>query len=374
MKICFSLCACLLLSLSTLCQKKVIIQGKILSDTISGQVLLLRGLNPFPAPDVIEVVDSALIKKGRFKLKFQSAEAEMYFLRIQQTNHFIGLIGIPGDKTNLTWTINGKESSVSSSGSEENAQYINKLTNQGRPIIKDLNRFFDSSAMYKKRGDTVLSKYFSLQNQYWFDSLQKYYVHLVYEKPQLFSSLFTMSKLHKNFPDDYVKTYLNNLPTSLKENKLANEIKYIRFIQPAELQKIRTFADFNLSDSVLQPFSYQPYLGKIVLIDFWASWCKPCIENFPKIKSLIAKTDSNKFAVIGVSLDDTHNAWLLGLRRLQLGWMNTWDTKSWKGMAAMYYKIKSIPRYVLLGEDGTVINSNIDGDNLEESIMKYIKN
>lgn len=295
-------------------------------------------------------------------------------MRIQQTNHFIGLIGVPGDKTNLTWTIKGKESSVSSSGSEENDQYINKLTNQGMPIVKDLNRFFDSSAMYKKRGDSVLSQYFSLQNQYWFDSLQKFYVHLIYEKPQLFSSLFTMSKIHKYFSDDYVRTFINNLPASIKDNKLAKDINYIRFIQPAELQRIRSFADFNLVDSALKPFSYKPFLGKIVLIDFWASWCKPCIENFPKIDSLIAKTDSNKFAVIAVSLDDTHIAWLTGLRRLQPAWMNTWDTKAWKGMTAMYYKIKSIPRYVLLGEDGTVIENNIDGDNLEGSIMKYIKN
>ncbi|RYF90153.1 MAG: AhpC/TSA family protein [Chitinophagaceae bacterium] len=366
-------CSCMILSMGAVCQKQTVIQGIIQNDTIAGQILLIRGTDPFPDSETFMIVDSSQITNGRFKFKFKPANAEIYTLRIKQTNNFTSVIALPGDKTKLTWSINRKESRIASSGSMENDQYVNKMINKGRPIIIDVNRFQDSAAMYKKLGDSVMSRYYSLQNQYWFDSLQKYYVYLAYDKPMLYSSLYTVAKLSKMFPDEYVKTYLDQLPGSLRDSELAKEIKYRRFTLPEELAQVKSFADFDFIDTSFRSFSYQPYLGKIVLIDFWASWCAPCIENFPKIDSLIAKVDKQEFAVIGVSLDDSNKAWLAGLRRLQPGWVNIRDTKAWKGKVVSYFDIKSIPRYVLLGKDGTVINDRLDRNTLEDYILKYVR-
>lgn len=362
----------LLFSFNGFCQKNTIIKGQITADTTFEMVLLLRGFNPFPAADVLEVVDSAIIKNGKFKLKFKANEIDFYTLRIKNTYFYMPLVGKPGDKVNFKWEIKDKVSEYSSSNSIENEVYLNRMINQGKPLIYNLNRFSDSASFYRKKNDSLNIKYALAQNSYWFDSLQRLYIHLLKTYPNTYSSLFTMSRDYRDFDEDYVKEYLNRLPTYLQNTSLAKEIYYNKFVLPVDIKNIKSFADFQFTDSSLNKFDYSPFLGKIVLVDFWASWCKPCIENFPKLAHVLSSTNRKDFEVLGISLDDTNNSWLKGLRRLKPEWVNVIDSKAWKGLVVSYFNIKSIPRYILVGKNGEILNDKIEPDKIEMEVKKYL--
>jgi peroxiredoxin len=119
-------------------------------------------------------------------------------------------------------------------------------------------------------------------------------------------------------------------------------------------------------------FSLSQLRGKVVLIDFWASWCRPCrIEN-PNVKKVYAKYASKGFEILGVSLDRDHAAWVKAIKDDGLPWKHVSDLGFWNNAAAQQYGVQSIPYTVLVDREGNIIEKGLRAHDLDAKLAEIL--
>lgn len=121
--------------------------------------------------------------------------------------------------------------------------------------------------------------------------------------------------------------------------------------------------------------SLADYRGKYVLVDFWASWCKPCREENPAVAKVYNEYKTRNFDVLGVSLDDAkgREKWLKAIQDDQLAWTQVSDLKGWQNEAARLYYVQGIPQNFLVDPNGKIVAANLRGDALKTTLARFIK-
>lgn len=117
-----------------------------------------------------------------------------------------------------------------------------------------------------------------------------------------------------------------------------------------------------------EEISLESLRGKVVLIDFWASWCGPCRRENPNVVKLYDAYKDKGFEILAVSLDKTKDRWVKAIADDKLTWLHISDLKGWKSKYAQQYGVSSIPQTVLLDRDGKIMARNLRGKALEEKL------
>ena len=112
--------------------------------------------------------------------------------------------------------------------------------------------------------------------------------------------------------------------------------------------------------------------GKLVLVDFWASWCGPCRKENPNIVAVYNKYKEKGFTVFSVSLDDKKEAWIQAIKADKLTWTHVSDLSGWQSLATKLYKFYSIPTSFLIDRNGNILKRNLRGKDLEIAIDDYL--
>ena len=124
-------------------------------------------------------------------------------------------------------------------------------------------------------------------------------------------------------------------------------------------------------------FTLSSLKGKIVLLDFWATWCAPCVEEQPFLKEIYTENEkavkAGQFEIVGVSLDKSKENWKKIIDRQNINWLQISDLQFWKSPVAKAYGIEELPYNLILNTSGKIIAINIHGEELKAFINNELK-
>jgi len=353
----------------------------------SGEMVFLQDVNSGKG---INLDSCKLNEKGEFSFQTKIPAKGFYNLTLGPGN-FATLILDPSEKISITGDAKNLGYTYKAQGSEDTKLYID----------------FNAYAMEnRKKLNIIKQKQDSIQGVFQFyvnqnkdprkaDSLSK-----ILEPG--FNKLSAETMVLLKDADGYAASFIDKNPTSfanlaalqLMSDKEASFV-YFERVSDAMKKKfpdqknLKAFYDYvdkmkRLSIGSLAPeiklnspegkeIALSSLRGKIVLVDFWASWCGPCRKENPNVKKIYAEFHSKGFEVFSVSLDKDKNAWVKAIADDKLTWTHVSDLGYWQSSVVPLYDIKGIPMTVLLDKEGKIVAKNLRGEQLAAKVAEMLK-
>jgi len=185
---------------------------------------------------------------------------------------------------------------------------------------------------------------------------------------------YVMYRYKWSFGPCELRTMLDNIhaaDSSLTNKNLQMAEEYVA--KQERVQAGQPIIDFTQNDPEGNPITLSELAeGKLLLVDFWASWCPDCRKANPDVVAAYQKYHDQGFDVLGVSFDTNKEAWLAAIEKDGLTWTHVSDLQGWNNAAGALYAIAFIPQNALI-KDGKIVARNLEGEWLMEEIARQLE-
>ena len=326
-----------------------------------------------------EFLDSAQVEKGgTFYIVQKPNEKNYYRLRLKsatpQSGNPAGMVYfITGPDEKITFTSKGQQlaDDYKVEGSPE-SQTLNEvsLKLKGTQKLNDsLNTEFQKITDPNIRASTAL-EFQQIANKRMADQAE-YIKKVVDQNPQSLVSLEAVGQLDQAQYFDYHKRVATNLAAAYPNNGFVKN--YVTMVNSKGSTSAGALApEIDLPTPEGKNVKLSSLRGKYVLVDFWASWCRPCRMENPNLVNAYAKYKSKGLEIYGVSLDKEKAPWEAAIKQDNLTWIHVSDLQFWSSVAAKLYNVSSIPKSFLLDKEGHIIASDLRGELLEQKLAQLM--
>ena len=174
-----------------------------------------------------------------------------------------------------------------------------------------------------------------------------------------------LEQVKRDFPETKTAKGADTMVANIEKQKKAKEIQ-------KSLAVGTKFPDFDEKDLAGKSLSIANYKGKVVLVDFWATWCGPCVQELPNVLKTYQKHNKDGFEIIGVSLDRDEKKLKDFIEKENMTWAQFYDGQYWNNKLAQKYGINSIPMTYLLDGEGKIIGKSLRGEDLETAVVNAL--
>ena len=320
-----------------------------------------------------QVIDTAVVMNGAFKFKGEVSSPEMRILTIDGINGQTALV-LESGKTNVTIYKDSIYKSIIKGG--ENNSIFNKYKDGYQNLVEKVTSLREEYMASRNNIEAV--KRIQKQNVELRLELKNYRLNFLTQHPDTDFSLMLLESitLQKEFDAKLANEILEKIP-----NKISNRQHNIEVMQKINFNinnalskaviEVNSIApDFTAPDPEGNQITLSEILGKVTILDFWASWCRPCRVENPNFVKLYDKYHEKGLNIISVSLDreNQKSRWIKAIEKDNLSWYNVSNLKYWQDPVALMYNITSIPATFILDDKGTIIATRLRGSALEKKI------
>ena len=330
-------------------------------------------------------VDTVKIKDGKFEFKGKIKEPTMYSLSFPDFQN-----GFPVIVENDEIKVEVKKDSINNSrisGTYTNDEF-QKFNDEAKKIQKKMQDFqtknMQAFNLAQQQKDTATVNKLIKQNNEIQKGLKDMMLKYPDTHPKSFISALIVLEMFRdpNFDAKKVRKLYNSFDESLKNTKTVKKIKdQLEVLEKAKnAPKPKPVAanvgqiapDFTAKTPEGVSVSLKQSLGKVTVIDFWASWCGPCRKENPSVVAMYNELHSKGLNIVGVSLDDDAAEWKKAIAKDKITWTQISNLKKWKDPIAIQYNIEQIPTTFLLDKTGKIIAKDLRGAELKAKVMELL--
>ncbi|TDO99206.1 TlpA disulfide reductase family protein [Flavobacterium sp. 245] len=255
----------------------------------------------------------------------------------------------------------------------------NKSFSQWRDIWLENNQmFFDASKGDFKNAKVTGSESENLSQKLYenigrlsFEEKNALEKKFVKDHPNSIVSAFILSVFVADWGKDYSKECYDRFSEDIKKSEYGKRISnYITLNRDVKIGD--QYSNFVMKDKNGNPKEFSQLIGKVTLLEFWASWCGPCREENPNLVKTYKKYRSNGFAIVAISLDKDEKKWLAAIEKDGLLWDNFCDFGVWESTPALMYGVYAVPENFLIDKNGKIVARNIRGEELNKKLTELV--
>ena len=332
-----------------------------------GTILLYGFKNGQPVP-----VDSAKVENGEFKFKGDLELPDLYLIGYEGERQYIAQLFLePGE--------------IEVSIYPDSLQSNTVIGSESQDLFK---KFMDETLEFSKKEQQLRSRYSQAQS--------------TGNKEEIDAVMFEYDAIRSN-----LELYARNFVTEYNDSPVSAYVYLMNFYQTddiATMDSMLTVFDPSIKESQFikviedkvnaekstsigavapdftietidgKSFTLSSLKGQYVLIDFWASWCQPCMREMPNVIEQYGKYSDKGFQIVGISLDRQESPWKKAIADNKMNWIHAWDLADpdKQGEVANIYGVQSIPSTFLLDKNGKIIAKNLRGEELAAKLAELL--